>query len=411
MSHRESPIPPPHTGHASYPPGEHTEVPANPAPRWRPTGAPSSDRETTALHAYRAPEVMPYQIPAAQPREGAPLQRTRAATVVAPHHLASAQPSGMVSGMPFASAPPPVFHDSRAALGGASAASDAAARVAPIEAMPPLAKAPVAQPRSAVGMHEYLDLVWYDASAPRKVREQHAWSELLRDAPRDGRWVVGDEAERPEEPLRDERSVRRALSRIHPVPFESIDSLLLEAVDEDGVLDRPLVVLSGELAMTFDPVAVLRAVVATTQHFAIADKKLKEAVDAATELLADSPQVGSTLVDSLTHRIRQVFAATPRGVGADYLDGTVDRIVLDARHYLKRNVLGGPQLVGELGSDAGPSLTTYLGADLSNRLPLFRRFKVKLLAEPHPPQDPSDGGQVSLKALAMARVMPRRSRG
>ncbi len=319
-------------------------------------------------------------------------------------------PYGRVSGTPFtAPAPAPVAapaprHDSSAAFGGLAAASDAAVPVAQRPALdqPKPASAPRAQG------NEYLDLVWFDPSAPVRIREQTAWADLLRDPPKTNDWVTGDEADRSQDRAREERDVRRALSRVPTVSPDAIHLLVSEAIDEDGVLVRPLCVVGGDLMLAFDPVESLKAMIDAASHFAAGDKKLKDVVDAAAATVGEEKRIAPTLVETLSSRIRQAFASSPRGVAHDYLDVTVERVLLDERKYARRNVLGGPHIVAELYGETGAPMPTYLGANLADTLPLFRRFRVRLLAEPHPPQDPTDAGHVALKALALSRVVPRR---
>lgn len=314
-----------------------------------------------------------------------------------------------MTGTPFApSSPaglPAPHHDSQAAFSGIAAVSDAAVGMSPRAAA---VETPRPQAQQRPQSNEYLDLVWFDESAPIRVREQAAWSDILRDPPKTGDWVTGTEAERPQDSTRKERDVRRALSRVLPVAPDAIHLLVTEAIDDDGVLTRPLCVVGGDLLLSFEPVESLRAMIDAASHFAPADKKLKDIVDAANETVGQEKRVAPTLVETFATRLRQAFASSPRGVAPDFLDTTVERTLLTERKYLHRSVLGGPHICAELYGETGPAMPTYLAANLADMLPLFRRFRVRLLAEPHPPQDPSDAGHVALKVLALSRVVPRR---
>lgn len=375
------------------------------APPTAPSFGPPPLRQPTYPPAPTAPEwsaapppthVVPTPVP----------ERAPARTAEPPRHHA-AQPSAFARiGTPFASTGPAApHHDSHAAFSGIAAVSDAAVatspRIAPVEAPRPQAQQ---RPPS----NEYLDLVWFDEGAPARIREQAAWTELLRDPPKTGDWVTGNEAERPQDKTRAERDVRRALSRVLPVAPDAIHMLVTEAIDDDGVLVRPLCVVTGDLLLSFDPVESLRAMIGAASHFAPADKKLKDVLDAASQSVGEEGRVAPALVESFATRIRQTFASSPRGVAPDYLDTTVERALLTERKYLQRSVLGGPHICAELYGETGAAMPTYLAANLADMLPLFRKFRVRLLAEPHPPQDPSDAGHVALKVLALSRVVPRR---
>ncbi|NUO52168.1 MAG: hypothetical protein HOV80_25220 [Polyangiaceae bacterium] len=373
-----------------------------PPPVRQPTYPPTPAAPEWSATPPAAP-VIPTPIP----------ERTPARTAEPTRHLA-AQPSAFarMSATPFA-APAPVapqpalapHHDSHAAFSGVAAVSDAAVATSPRSA--PI-EAPRAQAQQRPPSNEYLDLVWFDESAPTRVREQVAWAELLRDPPKTGDWVTGTEAERPQDKTRAERDVRRALSRVLPVAPDAIHLLVTEAIDEDGVLVRPLCVVTGDLLLSFDPVESLRALISAASHFAPADKKLKDVLDAASQTVGEEGRVAPALVESFATRIRQTFASSPRGVAPDYLDTTVERALLTERKYLQRSVLGGPHICAELYGETGAAMPTYLAANLADMLPLFRKFRVRQFAEPHPPQDPSDAGHVALKALALSRVVPRR---
>lgn len=385
------------------------------APSFGPPPIPAQPIAHPPQPAALPPQALPPQplpwapAPAPFPPPSSPGERSRASTVDPPQQVAPAVAYARVAGTPF-SAPaqtplPAPRHDSSAAFAGLAAASDAAVQVQqrPAAEQPKQGALPTRTPTN-----DYLDIVWFDESAPERVREQAAWSELLRDPPKKNEWVTGDEADRSSDKGRAERDVRRALSRVSPVPPDAIHLLVTEAIDEDGVLVRPLCVVGGDLLLAFDPVESLRAMVAAASHFTGGDKKLKEVVDAAAEAAGDDKRIATTLVETLASRIRQAFASAPRGVAHDYLDTSAERLLLDDRKYARRNVLGGPHICAELYGEAGAPMPTYLDANLADRLPLFRRFRVRLLAEPHPPQDPTDAGYVALKVLALSRVVPRR---
>ena len=76
-------------------------------------------------------------------------------------------------------------------------------------------------------------------------------------------------------------------------------------------------------------------------------------------------------------------------------------------HMIKqrRKVLGGKQLRA-LAQTTGLQmlLPTYLPDDLADRLPLYRRFRVRAIVEVHPQVDQYEVLPLCLKVLALARV-------
>jgi hypothetical protein len=372
--------------HAQAPQPQHPHEPLHARTVLVPPGAVPQLAATPFFAASAQPQM---------PARGAPLPLAETRVSQAPIPVMAAPAAVPVT--------PPPRHDSSAAFGGVAAASDAAVVALPRTAVEPT-RTVAARPPSA----EYLDLLWFDAAAADRIKRQADWRTLLRDAPISTEWVVGDEASSSRDGPRPERDVRRALARIDAVSSDGLPLLMADAVDEDGVLDRPICVIAGELLLSFDPLECLRIMIGAATHFAAADKKLKEVVDAASEVVAAEHPVPAALIEGLTMRLRQTFASVMRGVPPDALDSTAERALLAGRKYLRRTVLGGEHVCAEVYGDGAAPVSTYLPASLAETLPLFRRLRVRLLAEPHPPQDPSDAGSVVLKVLALARVVPRR---
>jgi len=87
------------------------------------------------------------------------------------------------------------------------------------------------------------------------------------------------------------------------------------------------------------------------------------------------------------------------------LDEQVDRVLLEQRHYQTRIVFGAPHLRTLLGSALdGPPVPLYLPEELASKLPMFRSFKVRLIAEAHPREDQDEAHEAALRVLAIARL-------
>src|SRR5690606_7918382 len=103
---------------------------------------------------------------------------------------------------------------------------------------------------------------------------------------------------------------------------------------------------------------------------------------------------------------RDAFVAAPRLVQPSYLDDQTERALLERRGYQRKSAFGQKHLRGELvftGMDAG--VPTYLADDLAKKLPLFRRFRVRLLAEVHHQEDQYEAHGAAFRAVAVARVV------
>ncbi|MDI1437713.1 hypothetical protein QHF89_49880, partial [Polyangium sorediatum] len=314
-------------------------------------------------------------------------------------------PPAPVAVPPPAPVAPPPLHDAQATLGGLAAASDAAALAAPRpEPATPAPSTPVPVRRRPPAS-EYVDLIWFDEHAPQRVRQQSAWASYVRDPQRPTEWITGEEPEEPTQAVTDRRDIRRALGRVPPLDAIGMARVMEEAIDEDGIFEQPLVIVNGELVMTCDPLETLKTTVAVASQLAAADKRLKEALDAAEELLQRPRSAAVPLLEGALSRVRQAFAQVNRSLASDYLETTAQRILIEERHYLKRKLFGGEHIGGLLSLGSGSPLPTYMPEVLAEKLPLFPRLRVRAIAEPHPQQDPADNESITLRVLALGRVV------
>ncbi|MFO0756299.1 MAG: DUF2169 domain-containing protein [Byssovorax sp.] len=83
-----------------------------------------------------------------------------------------------------------------------------------------------------------------------------------------------------------------------------------------------------------------------------------------------------------------------------------ERALLEARRYEQRDLLGATflrALFRAQGSEE--TVPLYLPVELARRLPLFRRFAARLVAEVRPSQDEHEEAAVCLRAVALGRVI------
>jgi hypothetical protein len=112
------------------------------------------------------------------------------------------------------------------------------------------------------------------------------------------------------------------------------------------------------------------------------------------------------LASTLTIKIREAFVKSSRVVGPTYLDDQAERALLERRAYQKRSVFGGPHLRALFhfaGTESG--VPAYFPEALAKKLPLFRRLRVKMLAEAHFQADQYESHPSALRAAAVARVL------
>ncbi|HEX4403428.1 MAG TPA: DUF2169 domain-containing protein [Polyangia bacterium] len=255
-----------------------------------------------------------------------------------------------------------------------------------------------------------LDLLWLDAASMDRVRATTRWIERIA-ASRPPTYAPDEPGAAPpeEDPpeVRDRCDVLAVLSGCAPTPASGLGRALADAAKLRRGFAPPLVVAVGELTPSFDEIDTLKATLGATSPFAAGDKKLKEATDLATELLATPWLDGATdVIESLITRVRDAFQHGARGLPPGFLDARVERTLLRQRKYMKVHVLGGTWIRAQLDATGGGAVPVYLDEALAERMPLFRRFAVRLIAEVHLAQDQFEAHPHALRAIAVAREAP-----
>lgn len=321
--------------------------------------------------------------------------------------------------------PPPAVSlsplSTRPASGGsglansASAASDAAADVqarspappsAPTKSPPVPAPAPEKASRAA---GEVLELLWYDEAQVPRIRAW--WEELVTDLDfedSDPRKDLG--AEDPDK-ARGRHNVFGVMSDGVLLNPSTISRVIAAAVNDKGRFTPPLTLMGGELRFPFDEVETLRATILAVTPVAGTDKRLKESIDSMTELLKTPYLQGSTgVVEKLTRDLRDQFREANRALPAGYLDGHVERLLLEQRRYSTRKVFGGEFIralltppAPEGGGAASTPVPVYLPKLLDQSLPMLIAMKVRIIAEAHLQQDLYDTSPYALRAVALGR--------
>lgn len=219
---------------------------------------------------------------------------------------------------------------------------------------------------------ELLHFVWHDADAMTSVGHCH---EAFAKAPRVG--------------------------------AKGFDEAFAAAYGQNGMFVPPTVLLAGELELPFDELEALKAALSTVLPIITeADERLRAAVAVAKDFLT-TPGLSAApgVSDELTARIQEAIVQEKTGLPPNYIDSHMQRALLLGRHYQKREVFGGMfvrclmWLPGEQNAIVG-----YLPSDASKKMPLWRRFGARILAEVHLSQDEYEAAPRAVKVLAVARV-------
>ncbi|MDC0748370.1 DUF2169 family type VI secretion system accessory protein [Polyangium mundeleinium] len=340
------------------------------------------------------------------------------ATAMAAAGLAGAAAVAAFSSASQAAPPPPVAV-ANAATVGAAAASNAAAAAAqwstPNDGSSSPSPAVSPRPYTHRGpSRDVVDLIWYDPKAAPKMREHPSWKLLLDKKP-EPRDLDFDDEPPPEEPpdVRDRKDVFAVLTRGATTDAEGIQEAIGDAVADDGTFTPPLVLVSAELTFPFDELETLKATVTAVSPLIAGDKKLKETVDTVNELLK-TPWLSSSsgVAERLTQQVKDAFAQGNRMLPPSYLDSHTERMLLEQRHYQKRTVFGEPWIRSVLVPAGSQSLMpAYLPESLTKKLPMFQRFKARIVAEAHMQQDEYENHPAALKVVALGRVVSLQRRG
>lgn len=321
-----------------------------------------------------------------------------------------------------AGAPPPPGMVANAAGAGAAAASNAAAistqwssGTSDREANNSPAPAVRTTFSSRGAARDVIDLLWFDPEAIPKLRDHPKWKPILdklKPPPRD---LDFDDLPPPEDPpdVRDKRDVFAVLTKGETTDAEGIQEAIIDAVADDGTFTPPLVLVPGELSFPFDELETLKATVTAVTPLIAGDKKLKETVDTVNELLK-TPwlQSSSGVAEGLTLRVKEAFAQGNRMLPPSYLDTHTDRMLLEQRHYQKRTVFGEVWIRSVLlPASSQQPMPAYLPESLAKKLPMFQRFKARLIAEAHMQQDEYENHPAALKVVALGRVVAMTRRG
>ena len=304
--------------------------------------------------------------------------------------------------------------------GDAFAASNAAAaasaplfiprvQTAPGAASPPPIRSgaqPSADPR------EILHLVWYDPDSVRRIRRQPAWRKILdaldqKPVDRD----LDDDPDLAKDPMdiEDRRDVFEVLARASATDADGVTDALSSAIRDDGKYVPPLRLVAGDLLFPFDELETLKVIVTVVTPLIGNDESLRAAVASAQDFLKLPDAAGVPAVaEGFTARIRDTYAIGKRTVPLPQLDTQTERALLEQRSYQRRKVLAGPHLRALLlsPSPGASPIPTYLPAALAEALPMYARFRARLIAEVHLQVDQSETQPAALRALALVRAVP-----
>jgi hypothetical protein len=302
---------------------------------------------------------------------------------------------------------------SKASYEGVLAASNAAAARGPtLESAgkgPGAAKKPEPE-KQARPAGEPIELIWYEPSFVARMRKHPAWAPMFRPPPKPPTPQRGQPPPPPPSPEAAEEATKSdvfsVLSRGEPGPaHDLVPGRPDDGNDRDGH-DAALYLLAGTIAFPFDEIEVLKATVAAASPLATSDKKLKEVLDMVDEVMKMPLQGAPEVVQSFTQRVRDAWTSANRLLPPDYLVVHTERMLLNQRHYQKRELLDDEWIRALFtASGEGAAIPAYVPSKLAKRLPLFRQFPARIVVEALPQQDQYEVHPIALRVAALARVL------
>ncbi|NUQ73411.1 MAG: DUF2169 domain-containing protein [Polyangiaceae bacterium] len=414
---------PPISGASS--PSPVTALPFAPKP-----AAPAAPITPPAPIAPMAPPIAP-PAPVAPPSAVAspiPIPSPVAPSIASKASIAPVVPMAPASSPGWASGPPP--SDSSPSItpapspsfsgsGGAVAASNAAAAAqaswsistspSPLPVSTPLPSA--ARFSARMETPDVNQLIWYHDPSVARFRRAPEWKPLLKELERKPRDKDLDDPALAPDPMQMEerREVFEILTLAPAKSFEAVQQAYFDAIREDGKFVPPLILVAGELMLPFDELETLKATITTVSPLVTpTDENLRTSIDNAKEFLKTPGLTSAPAVsEGLTVRIKEAFAQGRRGVPPAYVDTQTERVLLEQRSYQRRAVLGEKHLRGLLTiSGSQTPVPTYIPEEVCLKLPMYQRFRVRIVAEVHQQEDQHESHSLSLRVLALSRVTP-----
>ena len=302
---------------------------------------------------------------------------------------------------------------------------------------------------------DLVELIWFDPESVPRIRRQLPWRAILdemEERPADAD-LEETTPSRSAAEAEDRRDVFEILARGGTMEAGGFHDALDKAVRGDGKFVPPLALVSGDLVFPFDEAETLKAYIAAATPLASTDENLKSSIALAKEFLSSPGLVGSPgVAEGLIARMKEAFSMAKRPVPFDYLETQSARALLEKRCYQRRDLFGstylrclfhtaavtgvsakdlanapaagavnmnagGGNTGGAAGSGSAPSATSpqnpsgpvpaYIPESLAKNLPLFQRFKVRMIAEIHLALDQIETHPLALKSTALARAVAR----
>jgi len=362
--------------------------------------APKSHTSSTSWPAVQAPSALPPAVVPPPPPAAVPLPPAAAPARVS-------EDSVWASGMSRVEIP------KTQSIGQMISASQPTSQEGYLPSPP--AVAPAAPPRrepdrgARLDTRQLLHLLWFKPEVAPRICRVPVWRAILDELEQirtDEAYDAPSLADDPAE-TEDTRDIFDILARGASQDVDQIEAELAAAVRPGGKFVPPLLLLAGELEFPFDERETLKAVVAVASQVVGTDDVLKNALREARDFFSAAELCPPPIVEGHTARLREAFGRSRRSLPPEVFENQVERALLEGRHYQKRQVLGMMAiraLLHSATSTAARPAPVYLPEDLARKLPMYNRFRTRMIAELYLQEDQYEQHPGALKAYALGRV-------
>ncbi|MDI1430097.1 hypothetical protein [Polyangium sorediatum] len=266
------------------------------------------------------------------------------------------------------------------------------------------------RPSGRLDVRDVVHLIWYNPESVARICRVPVWRAILDEMEDEAADESLNDPAPTKDPIivEDTRDIFEILSRGASQDVDQLEAELGAAVRPGNKFVPSLLLLAGELSFPFDERKTLEAAIAVATPIAGADEGLKTALREAREFLTSPEQLcPAPIVEGYTARIREAYQRGRRALGPDALDLQMERALIEGRHYQKRQVLGMSAIRAHLHTSTGTGARpapVYLPDDIAKKLPLFQKFRARLLVELYFQEDQYEPHPAALKALSISRV-------
>lgn len=262
---------------------------------------------------------------------------------------------------------------------------------------------------AALDARQLLHLLWYKPEVASRIFRAPIWRAILDDMEQARTDDADDAPSLADDPAEteDTRDIFDILARGASQDVDQLEAELAAAVRPSGKFVPPLLLLAGELVFPFDERETLKAGVAVASQVVGTDEVLKTAIREAREFLSTADLCPPPVIEGHAARLCEAFGRSRRSLAPDVFESQIERALLEWRHYQKRQVLGMTAiralLLSANTSTARPA-PVYLPEDLARKLPMYSRFRARMVAELYLQEDQYEHHPGTLKIHALGRV-------